>query len=142
MQYYDIATIVILFAVVIHYLNERLLKIQATIAITIGALVIALVLIITQKLHWHSGAAYLAAQLNMIDFKAWLLNGVLGFLLFAGALTIDLQALRKYQWEVATLALLGTLASTFIVGTLIYYLLQCLGLPMSYLYCLLFGGSC
>jgi len=140
MSLYALFSLLVLFAVIIYYINMRFFRIQPTIAITLGALVFSAILVLVD--HWlHTGYVMLIDHwLLQIDFRSWLLNGALGLFLFAGALTVNLRVLLKHRWEVGTLALFGTAASTFLVGTGLFYLLAWLGLDMPYLYCLLFGA--
>jgi CPA1 family monovalent cation:H+ antiporter len=65
---------------------------------------------------------------------------MLSFLLFAGALHIDLNELTNQKWEVLIFATLGVILSTFLVGTFIYLVSGYLGLDMKFIYCLLFGA--
>jgi CPA1 family monovalent cation:H+ antiporter len=65
---------------------------------------------------------------------------MLGFLLFAGAIHIHAASLKKESLPILTLATLGTLLSTFIVGYLFYFTLQILHIQMDLIYCLLFGS--
>jgi len=81
-----------------------------------------------------------ATFVSRIDFSDVLVQGMLSLLLFAGALQIDLTALKRFRWQVASLALLGTVASTVLIGFALYFVLQPLGLPLPLLYCLLFGA--
>jgi len=75
-----------------------------------------------------------------IDFNEALLHGMLSFLLFAGALHVNLNDLREQKWVIGTLATIGVICSTFIIGTSMYYILQWLGIPVAYMYCLVFGS--
>jgi len=75
-----------------------------------------------------------------IDFEKFLMNGILSFLLFAGAIHIDIKELRKERATVYTFAMLGTFISTFIIGYLLYFTFGLLGLNLPLLYCLLFGA--
>lgn len=75
-----------------------------------------------------------------IDFKTVLLDIMLSFLLFAGALHTNFEQLRVQRWPVLVFATLGVLVSTFLVGTATYYCLQLLGFEIQYIYCLLFGA--
>ena len=81
-----------------------------------------------------------ATFVSRIDFSDVLVQGMLSLLLFAGALQIDLTALKRFRWQVASLALLGTVASTVLIGFALYFVLQPLGLPLPLLYRLLFGA--
>ncbi|MFN7097018.1 MAG: cation:proton antiporter, partial [Gammaproteobacteria bacterium] len=77
---------------------------------------------------------------QQIPFNSILINGMLGFLLFAGAMTIDIANLREQGWEVAVLSMLGTVASTFLIGSSLDILLNLLGYHLPFIYCLLFGA--
>ncbi len=77
---------------------------------------------------------------SSIDFNQALLHGMLSFLLFAGALHVNINDLREQKWVIGTLATIGVIISTFIIGTNIYYLMQWLNIPVAYTYCLVFGA--
>ena len=78
--------------------------------------------------------------LSDIDFSKTLLSGMLGALLFAGALHTNLNKLLNQKWTILTFATIGVITSTFIVATLLYYLLAFFSLPLPFIYCLLFGA--
>jgi CPA1 family monovalent cation:H+ antiporter len=65
---------------------------------------------------------------------------MLSLLLFAGALHVDLSALKRFRWQVASLALLGTVASTFLIGFAMHAVLPWIGITLPLIYCLLFGA--
>ena len=83
------------------------------------------------------GAEHIVAE---FDFKEVLMGVMLNFLLFAGALSVDLRKLLEERVAVLILATVGTLLSTFIVGTLVFYIFPLLGVEIKYIYCLLFGA--
>ncbi len=78
-------------------------------------------------------------MLGKIDFSELLLGGMLSFMLFAGAIHIELEELHKERLPVLLFSTIGVVLSTFIIGTAIYYLLPLFGLHLPYLHCLLFG---
>ncbi|MBD5770105.1 cation:proton antiporter [Marinomonas colpomeniae] len=127
-------------AVLIAFTNQFILKMQTTIAITTGSVVISLLLIIAVKMLGDETALFITQVVSGIDFNQLLLKGMLGFLLFAGALEIDLTALKKQRWEITILVLFSTLVSTFMVGYLSYYIFALLNFPIPFIHCLLFGA--
>ena len=88
----------------------------------------------------HGLRQYEESFLRSIDFSDVLMQGMLSFLLFAGALHVDLSALRKYRWQVAALALVGTLISTVVVGVGMWLVLPWVHVELSLLHCLIFGA--
>ncbi|TEW44760.1 cation:proton antiporter [Psychromonas algicola] len=127
-------------AMLITFLNSKVGKMQSTIAITAGALILSLLMIIAG----HNGFTYLneiaTEQLAKIDFNSFLLDGILGFLLFAGGLGINLNNLKDQKWEITVLALAATLFSTVFIGYALFYICQYLNFQFDLIYCLLFGA--
>lgn len=140
MSIYSLFCTIIVFAVLIHYINDRLFKLQTTIAITIGAVIASALLIVAHQHGWFDAENHIKNTLASLDFKDLLLNGMLGFLLFAGALTVDLKSLLKFKWEVTTLATLSTIASAGIVGLAMFYALPLVSIHLPLLWCFIFGA--
>ncbi len=132
-------TILICLAALFSYLNHRLLKLPITIGLMAVALGFSLVLLVMGKLGF--GVEAEAQQfMRGIDFNEALMHGMLGFLLFAGALHVKLDALLDLKWVIGSLALVGTIVSSVVIGLLGYVLFDLVGLPLPFLYCLLFGA--
>lgn len=139
MTIFQIIALLITLTALFSYLNYRFFKLPATIGVMLIALLVSLGLIAAgQFAPWIHAEA--EGVLSRIDFDATLMQGMLSFLLFAGAMHIDLSALAKQKSVVATLALVGVFISMFVFGTLIYFVLGWLGLPLSFMWCLLFGS--
>ncbi len=77
-----------------------------------------------------------------VDFNKALMHGMLSFLLFAGALHVNMNDLAEQKCVIGTLASAGMIASTVIVGGATWWLLQAIGLELPFLFCLLFGAPC
>ncbi|KHT62623.1 sodium:proton antiporter [Photobacterium gaetbulicola] len=127
-------------AMLIAFINSKIGKMQTTIAITAGALVLSLGIIVAGQNGWFHLEDVAAAQLGEINFENFLLKGILGFLLFAGGLGIKLPHLEDQKWEITTLALAATLFSTFFIGFSLWGICQVLGIPLDLIYCLIFGS--
>lgn len=127
-------------AALFSYLNERFLRLPATIGIMLISLLLSVALLLIGKLGWPVLQTEAQHFLRGIDFHQTLMHGMLSFLLFAGALHINLNELARQKGVIIALATVGILISTFIVGALSYWLLNALGLKISFLYCLLFGA--
>ena len=132
-------TILIYLAALFSYVNHRLLKLPITIGLMAIALTISLALVALGKLGF--GIEDEARRfMGAIDFNEALMHGMLGFLLFAGALHVKLDELLDLKWVIGTLAVAGTILSSLITGLLGYWLFDLVGLPLPFLYCLLFGA--
>jgi CPA1 family monovalent cation:H+ antiporter len=136
----DVAAILISISALFAYINHRFIGLPTTIGVMMIAMLVSVIVYILSLLGFadlHGQAQILLAS---IDFNETLLQGMLSFLLFAGALHVNLNDLREQKWVILSLATVGVCLSTFLVGTATFYLLGILGLHLPYIYCLLFGA--
>lgn len=139
MEYYSIATILVVIAGIFGYINVKFLKLPITIGLMIITIVsTALVVAIAQ----FDDTLLLRerALINSIDFETVLLEIMLSFLLFAGALHTNFKQLKIQRGPILAFATLGVLTSTFLVGIVMFYVLQLMNLNVDFIYCLLFGA--
>ena len=127
-------------AMVIAFVNSKIGKMQTTIAITAGAMILSLLILIAGKNDWFHLTEIATETVTSINFEDFLLKGILGFLLFAGGLGIKLPNLKDQKWEITVLALGATLFSTFFIGFVLYGFCQVIGIQFDLVYCLLFGA--
>lgn len=127
-------------AVFIAFINSKIGKMQTTIAITAGAMLLSLVIIIAGQAGWFKLSDVASETIGSINFEDFLLKGILGFLLFAGGLGIQLDHLKDQKWEITALALGATLFSTFFIGFTLYGICTLIGFNLNLIYCLLFGA--
>ena len=127
-------------AIIIAFLNNKISKKQSSIVITALSLLFSLTVILTGKLGWISFENITSHLIQEVDFKDFLLNGMLGFLLFAGGLNISLVTLKQQKWEITVLALFATLVSTFAIGYGLFFVCESVNVPLPLIYCLLFGA--
>ena len=127
-------------AILIAFANQYVVKIQTTIAITAGSMLISALMVLFGKLGWFNLEPLAIETMKSIDFQNFLLKGILGFLLFAGGFGINLKALRSQKWEITILAIFSTLLSTFLIGYGFWFIAKLLGWELPLVYCLLFGA--
>lgn len=139
MKLFHILAILISLSALFSYLNYRYLKLPTAIGLMLIALLASLALLFLGPLATDV-EAYAAVLLRTVDFDETLLHGMLSFLLFAGALHVDLADLAKQRWVIATLATASVLGATFIIGYLAYWIFALLDLDIPFIYCLLFGA--
>ena len=139
MTLFQLSSVLLSLAAAFAYLNYRFIKLPTTIGIMLLSLVLSLALILFGE--FGVGLEDYATEIvSSIDFNKTLLHGMLSFLLFAGALHVNINDLNEQKWVIGTLATIGVIVSTFVIGTAIYYLLQWLNINVSYIYCLVFGA--
>lgn len=138
---FDAAAILIALAAVLGYLNHRFLGLPSSIGLTImGAVASLLVISIDRLLPSSTLAEQLSAFVSGIDFHATLMEGMLSFLLFAGALHVDWTELRRGRWPILILSTVGVLLSTAIVGGGFHFLTRAVGVEVPLIWCFVFGA--
>jgi CPA1 family monovalent cation:H+ antiporter len=142
MELLNIAAVLLTLSALFGYVNHRFIHLP----VTIGTMLISIVASVGMVALGHSGRFGLdieehwLALIRSINFDETLLVGMLGFLLFAGALEVDLEGLLRKKWEVLLLATAGTALSAALIGGATYAIVSWLSLPVDFLHCLLFGA--
>ncbi len=140
MDLLQITAVLITLTAVFSFLNHVYLKLPATIGVMAISMALSLMLLILGSMGFPLLLEQEKTFLAGIDFSATLLHGMLSFLLFAGALHVDLNRLSEMKWIIASLATIGVLLSTLIVASLVWSVALLLDLPLSFIHCLLFGA--
>jgi len=130
-----IVTLVALFG----YLNHRFIRLPDTIGITAIGLVAALGVTAFGAFD-PTVVKWAARTIENIDFSEVVFHGMLGMLLFAGSLHINLDDIYRQKWTILLLATIGVVLSTCIVGAAFYVVCRLLGIELSFIYALLFGA--
>ncbi|MCJ8165762.1 sodium:proton antiporter [Pontibacter sp. E15-1] len=139
MELFHIFSAILVISAIFAYINQQYIKLPTAIALLLAGLLVSVLVQVMGAVsppfeHW------VESSLREINFSEVLLEFMLSFLLFAGALHTDLEKLAKSKWTVMVFATFGVLISTVVTGTLFYYLLQIVGQPISYIHSLLFGA--
>ena len=140
MEAFDIIGILLTLSAVFGFFNYKYIKLPTTIGLMLLGLIFSLIIIITGT---FNNDFYVFAQnfVNDVRLDESLLGIMLSYLLFAGALHVKLEDLSSQKWVIAILATIGVILSTFIIGTLSYFLMMALGIKINFIYCLLFGAN-
>ncbi|HSO84173.1 sodium:proton antiporter [Thiocapsa sp.] len=139
MRIFDVLAVLIGFSALFSWLNDRFLKLPNAIGLMLIALVFSLVLLLPfpfARALEHEVQRMLAS----IDFSEALLEGMLGFLLFAGALHVDLRELARHKWAIAILASASVVGATVLIGCGSWLLFFALGIDIPLIYCMLLGA--
>lgn len=139
MTAFQILAATLTFAALGSYVNSRFVRLPATIGNMVFALLVSFTMICIGELGFID-LSPVQETIQNLDFSNVVLHGMLSFLLFAGALHINLRELNQVKWPVGILATFGVLVATFITGTLTWYGARMVGVDMPYIYALLFGA--
>ncbi len=138
---FDLVALLLGLAALFGYLNHKFLKLPHTIGLVVIALGTSFAVLAVDAAFpgWGLGAS-VRNLLDRVDFTEALMKGLLGFLLFAGALHVDLSELAGRKWAIGAMATVGVLISTALVGGGIWVIFAALGLMVPFVYCLVFGA--
>lgn len=137
MHIFDVIALLIFLSGFFIFLNTFYLRLPSSVGLMILALGLSVILVFAAYLF---PALNVAEQVKAYDFREVLNQLVISVILFAGALSFDLRRLGSHTWPVVIVAVIGTLLSTFIIGSLIYLILNSLGIEITYLFSLIFGA--
>ncbi|MDG1290988.1 MAG: sodium:proton antiporter [Flavobacteriaceae bacterium] len=140
----ELSTILITLAAVFTLINIRLLKLPQTIGLMILALCLSVIVAIVGVV-FPQVFETVSKITKEFDFSELLVNVMLPFLLFAGAMSVNVHELLKDKVTILLLASFGVIFSTFAVGSGVYWLIEqpLFGLNtmgLTYIDCLLFGA--
>ena len=139
MQQFEIFVFIICLAALFSYINHRFIKLPPTVGIMVLSLVTSGLLLVAADL-LPKQSEDLIHIITSIDFHSLLMNGMLSFLLFAGSMHIDANSLKKQALPILTLATVGVVISTFLIGAMLHFLLILFHLNIDFIYCLLFAA--
>ncbi len=139
MELFTIITTLVVVSAIFAYINERFVKLPYTIGAMVITIIMSLVLTI---LGWVDASLTnpLKELISEVDFGVVLLEIMLSFLLFAGAMHTNFDQLKVQRGPILAFATVGVLISTALIGAATYYLLHAFGLDVAFIHCLLFGA--
>lgn len=138
---FEIAASLLVLSALLSWINRAYLKLPHTIGLLVMALFASFILMALQVVFPALGLTEtIKGAIGQIDFNETLMKGMLGFLLFAGALHVDLGKLRDAKWAIGAMATFGVILSTFIVGGGFFLLTKLFGIDIPFIWALVFGS--
>lgn len=138
---FEIIALLLVLSACLSWFNNAFIKLPHTIGLLVMALLTSFLLLGLETVLPQLGVtAAVQAAIGQIDFFETVMNGMLAFLLFAGALHVNLNLMRAQKWPIGLMATFGVVLSTFIVGTLFYFAAGLFGVPISFAWALVFGA--
>src|SRR6056300_1869240 len=144
MNFLELATLLLSLASIFSIINLRLLKLPQTIGLMVLAIILSAVVLVMGLVN-PDFLTFATSLTQQFDFSVLLIDVMLPFLLFAGAISVNVHELLKDKLTIILLASFGVVFSTFIVGTSLFWLVDqaafgLSGLGLTYIDCLLFGA--
>tara|TARA_A100001011_G_scaffold127102_1_gene134002 strand:- start:638 stop:1906 length:1269 start_codon:yes stop_codon:yes gene_type:complete len=144
MNFLELATVLLLLASIFSIINLRLLKLPQTIGLMVLAIVLSAVVLFAGLIE-PDLLKFATSLTEEFDFSVLLIDVMLPFLLFAGAISVNVHELLKDKLTILLLASFGVVFSTFVVGSGLFWLTQqslfgLSDLGLTYVDCLLFGS--
>ncbi|WP_313636399.1 sodium:proton antiporter [Empedobacter sp.] len=136
--YYSFSVLIVL-AALFSYANLRFLKLPGTIGIMIIAMLVSIAIRLLGDSYFPDATKDMFQLFNSLDFNEILMGAMLNFLLFAGAMHVNILDLKNLRWTIATYATISVVLSAFIISVILYYIAPYFGIQIPYIYCLLFG---
>ncbi|MBP0446972.1 sodium:proton antiporter [Roseomonas sp. SSH11] len=138
---FELISLLLVLTAAFAWINHRFIGLPDTVGLLVMGLIASFVLLLVERIF---PAIQLYEQvgtlLRQVDFQRTVLEGMLAFLLFAGALHVDLSVLRERAWAVGTMATAGVLLSTAIIGLSFWYVAALLGTELPLAWAFVFGA--
>lgn len=139
MNLYQIITSLVVLSATFAYLNKKFIKLPISIGLMFLGTVLSILLIIYSKIFPHS-VTIIKDLIDSLDFSKIVLEILLSFLLFAGAMHTNYNDLKDNKRSIILFAFVSVLISTFFVAGSLWGVAYILGYEINFLYCLLFGA--
>jgi CPA1 family monovalent cation:H+ antiporter len=139
MDLFAVFTIVITLTAVFSFVNEAFVRLPTTIGVMLASLVSSVLIIAVGYLGFGS-VDWAVELVQAADFDHLFMNGMLSFLLYAGASSVNIDELGEYKWTISYLATLGMIIATLLTGLVVWWLFGAIGVDIPLIYALIFGA--
>jgi monovalent cation:H+ antiporter, CPA1 family len=136
----DLFAILLVLAACVATINHRFIRLPRAIALLLGSLGVFVLIAAIDPLVTPDISGWVRGMLGAAAPPQLLLNIVLGLLLFAASLHVDLTELRHQKWTVLVLATAGVIIATVIFGAGIWVLFHLAGSPVELRWCMVLGA--
>lgn len=139
MDVFHLFSILIVLSAGFAYINFRILKLPNAIGLMLVSLVFSFIILL-MGYYFPSFKEDIALKMDSINFSELLLEVMLSFMLFAGAIHIKFKDLNNEKLSILLFSTFSVLISTFIIGFASYYLLNYMGIQVELIHAMLFGA--
>ncbi len=139
MELYYTFSVLIVLASFFAYLNLRFLKLPGTIGIMIIAMLVSIGIRLVGDSYFPDTTKEFFQLIKEFDFNEILMGAMLNFLLFAGALHVNVSDLKEQKIPIMIYSTISVVLSAFIISGILYYVAPLFGIEIPYIFCLLFG---
>ncbi|MFT5119957.1 MAG: CPA1 family monovalent cation:H+ antiporter [Psychrobacter glaciei] len=136
----EISAIFLSITALLTYVNHRFIGLPTTIGVMVISILLSIAAIFLGFLGFDQLIDYEVSLLEQLDFTEVLLDGMLSMLLFAAALHVNISDLKRYKLPIGILAGIGTIVSSLLIATALYFMLPLFDFGLPFLWCLLFGA--
>ena len=136
---FHIISILVVISAGFAIINFRILKYPVSIGLMIVSLVFSIVIIILDQI-FPGMESILNRELMTLNFSELLLEGMLSFMLFAGAIHVSFDDLKSEKLPILLFSSLSVIISTILIGYISFYVLQLFGINVNILHTMLFGA--
>jgi len=136
----DLLVIVLALAVAIGCVNHLWIRLPPAIGMLIGALVVSLVIVSSDRLFHLHVMGWFRDTLDRVHFSRVFLNAVLALLLFAGSLHVDVAELSRRRWMILLLATASVIISTVFFGAGMWLAFGVIGMALPFVWCIVLGA--
>ena len=138
---FEIAALLLALSGLFGWINHVTFKLPHTIGLLVFSMLASLCLLFAEQVYPALGLTdTFQAIIGQIDFYSTVMEGMLAFLLFAGALHVNFDKMADQKWPITLMATVGVVVSTFIVGAGFYYLANAFGIAIPFIWALVFGA--
>ncbi len=139
MDLFAVFTVLITLTALFSFVNEAYVKLPTTIGVMLASLVSSILIIGLGYLGFGE-VGWAVELVQAANFDHLFMNGMLSFLLYAGASSVNIDELREYKWTISYLATLGMIIATFLTGAVVWWVFGAIGVDIPFIYALIFGA--